>query len=137
MEVDRKANTLQAELHGSIGVIVLSRPKALNAINTQMVAELELILREWADEEISALILTGEGKAFAAGADISQMVSFSAVQAQKFALSGQRILRLLENFPAPTIAAVNGFALGGGCELAMCCDIILASPKAVFGQPEV
>ena len=129
--------TLQTEIQGDIGMITLSRPKALNAINTQMVAELELILREWSTERLSAVILTGEGKAFAAGADISQMASFSAVEAQQFALNGQRILRLLENFPAPTIAAVNGFALGGGCELAMCCDIILAAPRALFGQPEV
>jgi len=137
MEAEQKTSALLTELEGDIGIIVLSRPKALNAINTQMVAELELVLREWATENLSALIITGEGKAFAAGADISQMASFSAVEAQQFALNGQRILRLLENFPAPTIAAVNGFALGGGCELAMCCDIILAAPRALFGQPEV
>lgn len=137
MEAEQKTSTLLTELEGDIGIIVLSRPKALNAINTQMVAELELVLREWATENLSALIITGEGKAFAAGADISQMASFSAVEAQQFALNGQRILRLLEHFPAPTIAAVNGFALGGGCELAMCCDIILAAPRALFGQPEV
>jgi enoyl-CoA hydratase len=129
--------TLQTEIENDIGIITLSRPKALNAINTQMVAELDVTLREWAMENLSAVIITGEGKAFAAGADISQMSGFTAVEAQQFALNGQRILRLLENFPAPTIAAVNGFALGGGCELAMCCDIILAGPRALFGQPEV
>ena len=130
-------STLHTEIENDIGIITLSRPKALNAINTQMVAELDVTLREWATENLSAVILTGEGKAFAAGADISQMSSFTAVEAQQFALNGQRILRLLETFPAPTIAAVNGFALGGGCELAMCCDIILAAPRALFGQPEV
>jgi enoyl-CoA hydratase len=130
-------STLLTEIENDIGIITLSRPKALNAINTQMVAELDVTLREWATENLSAVILTGEGKAFAAGADISQMSSFTAVEAQQFALNGQRILRLLELFPAPTIAAVNGFALGGGCELAMCCDIILAAPRALFGQPEV
>jgi enoyl-CoA hydratase len=130
-------STLHTEIENDIGIITLSRPKALNAINTQMVAELDVTLREWATENLSAVILTGEGKAFAAGADISQMSSFTAVEAQQFALNGQRILRLLELFPAPTIAAVNGFALGGGCELAMCCDIILAAPRALFGQPEV
>ena len=129
--------SLKTEIQDGIGIITLSRPKALNAINTQMVADLETVLREWKSEPLSAIILTGEGKAFAAGADISQMVSFSAVDAQQFALSGQRVLRLLENFPAPTIAAVNGFALGGGCELAMCCDLILAGERALFGQPEV
>jgi enoyl-CoA hydratase len=129
--------TLKAEVNGTVGVITLDRPKALNAINTQMVEELGQALDAWKDSGLAAVILTGEGKAFAAGADISQMSGFTATQAQQFALSGQRTLRKLEHFPAPTIAAVNGFALGGGCELAMCCDIILASPYAKFGQPEV
>ena len=129
--------TLKAEIEGTVGVITLSRPKALNAINTKMVEELGQALDEWKDSALTAVVLTGEGKAFAAGADISQMSNFTATQAQQFALSGQRTLRKLEHFPAPTIAAVNGFALGGGCELAMCCDIILAGPKAKFGQPEV
>ena len=129
--------TLKAEVEGTVGVITLSRPKALNAINTKMVEELGQALDEWKDSALTAVVLTGEGKAFAAGADISQMSNFTATQAQQFALSGQRTLRKLEHFPAPTIAAVNGFALGGGCELAMCCDIILAGPKAKFGQPEV
>ena len=129
--------TLQVELDGTIGIITLNRPKALNAINTQMVEELGQALDAWKDSALTAVVLTGEGKAFAAGADISQMSSFTATQAQQFALSGQRTLRKLEHFPAPTIAAVNGFALGGGCELAMCCDIILSGSKAKFGQPEV
>ena len=115
----------------------LHRPRALNAINTQMVEELGAVLDAWKDDALKAVILTGEGKSFAAGADISQMSTFTATQAQQFALHGQRVLRKLEHFPAPTIAAVNGFALGGGCELAMCCDIILSGPKAKFGQPEV
>lgn len=129
--------TLRTEVDGTIGTITLNRPKALNAINTQMVEELGQALDAWKDVGLTAVILTGEGKAFAAGADISQMSGFTATQAQQFALSGQRTLRKLEHFPAPTIAAVNGFALGGGCELAMCCDIILSAPKAKFGQPEV
>jgi len=129
--------TLQTEIDGTVGIITLSRPKALNAINTQMVDELGQALDAWTDAGLTAVLLTGEGKAFAAGADISQMSGFTATQAQQFALSGQRTLRKLEHFPAPTIAAVNGFALGGGCELAMCCDIILSAPKAKFGQPEV
>jgi enoyl-CoA hydratase len=129
--------TVQVEIVDSIGIITLNRPKALNAINTQMVEELGKVLDSWMDMQLRAVILTGEGKAFAAGADISQMSEFTATQAQQFALRGQRVLRKLEHFPAPTIAAVNGFALGGGCELAMCCDIILAAPKAKFGQPEV
>ena len=131
--------TIQVEiLDGNIGLITLNRPKSLNAINTQMVDEIGQALDAWKDVDLSAVILTGSGeKAFAAGADISQMSGFSAMDAQRFALAGQRILRKLEHFPAPTIAAVNGFALGGGCELAMCCDLILAAPNALFGQPEV
>ena len=129
--------TLKAEIDDTVGIITLNRPKALNAINTQMVEELGKVLDAWKDSAVTAVILTGEGKAFAAGADISQMSNFTATQAQQFALSGQRTLRKIEHFPAPTIAAVNGFALGGGCELAMCCDIILSGPKAKFGQPEV
>ena len=129
--------TLQISVENNIGFITLHRPEALNAINTQMVAEIDKVLTDWRGLNLSALVITGSGKAFAAGADISQMSGFSATQAQSFAREGQGILRKLELFPAPTIAAVQGFALGGGCELAMCCDIILASPKAVFGQPEV
>ena len=129
--------TLVTEVVDSVGIITLHRPKALNAINTQMVEELGVVLDAWKDGALKAVILTGEGKSFAAGADISQMSTFTATQAQQFALHGQRVLRKLEHFPAPTIAAVNGFALGGGCELAMCCDIILSGPKAKFGQPEV
>ena len=129
--------TIRTEVVDKVGIITLTRPKALNAINTQMVNELGQALDAWIDAGLFAIILTGEGKAFAAGADISQMSGFTATQAQQFALSGQRTLRKLEHFPAPTIAAVNGFALGGGCELAMCCDIILSAPRAKFGQPEV
>lgn len=123
---------------GLVGVIELSRPKALNAINPRMVAELGALLEALDDRGLRALVLTGAGKrAFAAGADIKAMAELSAVEAERFALSGQRVLAGLEHFPAPTIAAVNGFALGGGCELAMCCDLILAGPHASFGQPEV
>jgi enoyl-CoA hydratase len=123
---------------GQIGLITLSRPKALNALNSALLAELDQLLRSQQQAGLRALILTGEGpRAFAAGADIAEMSGYSAVQAELFARQGQRILAMLEAFPAPTIAAVNGFALGGGCELAMCCDIILAGANAVFGQPEV
>ena len=125
-------------LDGAIGLLKLNPPKALHAINNQLVTELEGVLREQAGAGLRALVLTGEGgRAFAAGADISEMAGYTALQAEQFARAGQRVLGLLETFPAPTIAAVNGFALGGGCELAMCCDIILASTAAIFGQPEV
>ena len=123
---------------GLVGVIELDRPKALNAINPQMVADLGTLLGALEGRGLRALVLTGAGKrAFAAGADIKAMAGLSAVEAERFAQQGQRVLAGLEHFPAPTIAAVNGFALGGGCELAMCCDLILAGPNASFGQPEV
>ena len=129
--------TIQHSIEDQIGIITLNRPEALNAINLQLLHDLEEILDSWEKLSLRAIIITGAGKAFAAGADIKQMSSFTAIEAQSFALSGQRILRKIEHFPAPSIAAVHGFALGGGCELAMCCDIILAGSKAKFGQPEV
>ncbi len=130
--------TLTYESTDGVGLITLNRPRALNAINLQMVADLDAALDQALTDDLRALILTGSGeRAFAAGADISQMVDFSAIQAAAFAQRGQRVLGRLETFPAPTIAAVRGFALGGGCELAMCCDLILAAETAVFGQPEV
>ena len=120
-----------------IGILRLNRPKAYNAINSTLITELEALLTELHGAGLRALIVTGVGKAFAAGADIKQMADFSALKAADFAQIGQRALGLLETFPAPTIAAVNGYALGGGCELAMCADLILAGQRAVFGQPEV
>ena len=131
-------NYLNFDIQDGIGLITLNRPKALNALNRGLVAELDTLLREQWDAGLKALVLTGAGdKAFAAGADITEMAGYTAIEAESFARQGQRSLRLLEEFPAPTIAAVNGYALGGGCELAMCCDLILASDSAVFGQPEV
>ena len=125
-------------LEGGVGLLRLSRPKALNALNSQLLSELDLLLTEQAGAGLSALVLTGAGdRAFAAGADIAEMSAFSAAEALAFAERGQRLFERLEAFPAPTLAAVNGFALGGGNELAMSCDLILASPTAVFGQPEV
>lgn len=133
----RMAHTLKTEIKDNIGLITLDRPKALNAINQPMLTELDSILQEWYSAALYGVILTGAGRAFAAGADISQMSKFSALEAQNFARDGQQVLRRLERFPGPTIAAVNGFALGGGCELAMSCDMILAGEYARFGQPEV
>lgn len=121
-----------------IAVVLLSRPKALNALNRQLLDELDALLTELVGQDLRALVLTGDGpRAFAAGADIAEMASMGPAQAEAFAARGQAVLRRLERFPAPTIAAVNGFALGGGCELAMACDLVLAGPTAVFGQPEV
>ena len=122
-----------------VGLLSLSRPKKLNALNAELISELDVLLAELdVGPPLVALVLTGEGgRAFAAGADIAEMAEYSVQQATDMAKRGQRVLARLESFHAPTIAAVSGFALGGGCELAMCCDLILAGATAVFGQPEV
>ena len=122
-----------------VGLLTLSRPKQLNAINRQLLDELDGLLAELeADAGLRVLVITGEGnRAFAAGADITEMASMSAVEAESFARHGQAVLDRLEHLAAPTIAAVNGFALGGGCELALACDLIVAGQAATFGQPEV
>jgi len=131
-------DTLQFEHDSGIGIITLNREAALNALNSTLLNELAHVLTELMSSGLRALIITGAGdRAFAAGADISEMASFTAEEAEAFSAGGQAVLELLETFPAPTIAAVRGFALGGGCEVAMACDIVLASPTAVFGQPEV
>lgn len=127
------------EKKGNIAVATINRPKALNALNSAVVADLdEMIGQIMADEEIRALVITGSGeKAFVAGADIGEMSTLTKAEGEAFGKLGNDVFRRLEKLPIPTIAAVNGFALGGGCELAMSCDIILASERAKFGQPEV
>jgi len=122
-----------------VGIATFNRPKALNALDRRTIAELtQLVDAVAADPAVRALVLTGAGeKAFVAGADISEMSSLPPVEARRFAEAGQRALARLEALPIPTIAAVNGFALGGGCELAMACDLVYASEAARFGQPEV
>ena len=126
------------EQRGSIGILTMNRPEALNALNDQVLRDLDAALDAVeANDEVLVVILTGAGRSFVAGADIGQMKDFTSVQAKKFSAYGNSVFLKLENFPKPVIAAVNGFALGGGCELAMSCDIRLASEKAKFGQPEV
>ncbi len=126
------------EKKGHIAVATINRPKALNALNSQVLEDLnELVEQVKADEEIYALVLTGAGeKAFVAGADIGEMSSLTKAEGESFGKKGNDVFRKLETLPIPTIAAVNGFALGGGCELAMSCDIRLCADSAVFGQPE-
>ena len=126
-------------IEDGVGVATFNRPKALNALDTRTIGELSQLLDAvLADRAVRALILTGAGdKAFVAGADIAQMAGLSPLEARRFAERGERTLARLEGLSIPTIAAVNGFALGGGCELAMACDLVYASSKARFGQPEV
>ena len=127
------------EKKGHIAVATINRPKALNALNSQVLEDIDQLVEQVkADDEIRALVITGSGeKAFVAGADIGEMSTLTKAEGEAFGKKGNDVFRKLETLPIPTIAAVNGFALGGGCELALSCDIILASEKAKFGQPEV
>jgi len=121
-----------------IAVLTISRPKALNALNSETLKELDLAIDEIAnDDNIYAAIVTGDGKAFVAGADIAEMKELDVMGGRRFGNLGNKVFRKLETLEKPIIAAVNGFALGGGCELSMACDIRIASSKAKFGQPEV
>jgi enoyl-CoA hydratase len=122
-----------------VAVATVNRPQALNALNAKVIAELGLVVEAVrGDAAVRALVLTGAGeKAFVAGADITQFTAMTALDARRFAEAGQRLMAGLEALTVPTVAAVNGFALGGGCELAMACDLVYASEKARFGQPEV
>ncbi|KAB3533216.1 enoyl-CoA hydratase-related protein [Alkaliphilus serpentinus] len=124
-------------LDDQIGILTLNRSNVLNSINNDMLMELGGFLDTVLKDSIKVLIITGEGKAFAAGADIEAMSIMTSEEARVFAKEGQDIFSRIENLDIPVIAAVNGFALGGGCELAMACDIRIASEKAKFGQPEV
>lgn len=131
-------NNLKFSREGHIGILTLSRPKALNALNTELLLELKDLVEKIAkDETLYVLIITGEGKAFVAGADITEMKNFDSIEGLKYGELGASVLRNIQKLKIPSIAAVNGFALGGGCELAMCCDIRIASENAKFGQPEV
>ena len=127
------------EQNDAIAVLTINRPKALNALNADTLTELSTVLDELGrDSSVKVVILTGSGeKAFVAGADISQMKELNALEGRRFGQLGQATFRKLELMPQPVIAAINGFALGGGCELAMACDLRLASENAKFGQPEV
>lgn len=131
--------TLLTAIENGILTITINRPKQLNALNRAVFSELEQVMQNaLADAEIKGIIITGSGeKAFVAGADIKEFAEFSAAEGRQLAKNGHRIFRIVENSPKPVIAAINGFALGGGCELAMACHLRLASEKARFGQPEV
>lgn len=126
------------EKKGRVGIITLSRPEALNALNTEVLSQLEQQIFSVAEcKDIRAIIITGEGKSFVAGADIGEMQNMSVEDAYAFANMGDRVFTRISRLHVPVIAAVNGYALGGGMELALACDIRIASKKAKFGQPEV
>lgn len=121
-----------------IGVLTINRPNALNALNSQVLNELNEAFDKIDLNNTRVVVITGAGeKSFVAGADISEMSTASIVEAEKFGKKGNDVFRKIETFPIPVIAAINGFALGGGCELAMACDIRICSENALFGQPEV
>lgn len=126
------------EQKGAVGVITISREKALNALNSSVLQELDETLNAVDLDTTRCLILTGAGsKSFVAGADIAEMSTLTKAEGEAFGKKGNDVFRKLETFPIPVIAAINGFALGGGCEIAMSCDIRICSDNAVFGQPEV
>ena len=128
---------VKTEVQGAVEIITIDRPKALNALNPEVLADLKAAFEAVDQETIRCIILTGEGdKSFVAGADISEMVNFTAPEARAFGIKASVPFFKLMNMRQVTIAAVNGFALGGGCEIAMACDIRIASDNAVFGQPE-
>ena len=129
---------IKLTVEGNVGVLTVNRPAALNALNDQVIRELNEALDTIDLDVVRCLVVTGEGqKAFVAGADIGQMSGLTKAEGEAFGKLGNDVFRKLETLPIPTIAAVCGFALGGGCELAMSCDIRLCSDTAVFGQPEV
>ena len=130
---------IQLEPQGEIALLRINRPEALNAMNIDVVSELSRTVDiVGADESIKVVIITGAGeKSFCAGADISYMVNIDPITAEKYASSAQSVLNKIERLDKPVIGAVNGYALGGGCELAMVCDIRIASSNAKLGQPEV
>ncbi|NNU77781.1 enoyl-CoA hydratase-related protein [Clostridium estertheticum] len=132
-------NNIIFEEGKGIAKIIINRPKALNALNSETIKELGTVINEISErEDIKVVIITGAGeKSFVAGADITEMKDLTAIQAKELSRKAQKVFSEIENMPQVVIAAVNGYALGGGCELSMCCDIRLVSSKARFGQPEV
>ena len=128
---------VKTEVQGAVEIITIDRPKALNALNPEVLADLKAAFEAVDQETIRCIVLTGEGdKSFVAGADIGSMSTMTKAEGEAFGKLGNDVFLMIESFPLPVIAAVNGFALGGGNELAMSCDIRLCAETAVFGQPE-
>lgn len=129
---------LQPERRGSLLLVTINRPESMNALNTAFFDEMDhLIANDATDEGLTSVVITGAGKAFVAGADIAEMVNKTSAEAEAFSLHGQKTFRGFATIAVPVIAAINGFALGGGLELALACDFRIASSNAKFGQPEV
>jgi len=129
---------LKVEIKDKIATLTINRPEVMNALNSKFFEEMDDVIATMSSKmDVKVLIITGEGKAFAAGADIEEMVNMNSTQGTRFSQTGQHTFSSLENLEIPVIAAVNGYALGGGCELAMSCDFRIASSKAKFGHPEV
>lgn len=129
---------IKFENNEGLATVTINRPKAMNALNKDVLKELLDVFHAISeDDDVKAIIVTGEGKAFVAGADIAEMSKLNANEGRKMMRLGHRLMNFIENIEKPVIAAVNGFALGGGCELAMACDIRISSTKAKYGQPEV
>jgi enoyl-CoA hydratase len=126
------------ETDEQLGIVKINRPDVLNAVNIETILELEDAVRRFGeDDTIAVIVITGEGKSFVSGSDISRLAEMDSLAAREYSRVGQRVLSFIENVEKPVIAAVNGYALGSGCEIAMACDIRIASEKAKFGQPEV
>jgi enoyl-CoA hydratase len=134
--ITAKNNMIEVKKEDGIAVLTINNPP-MNVLNTNILLEMGKIFDEVKKGDVDVIIITGAGKAFVAGADIKEMKSKNPTQASEFSKLGQSVLSRIENFPKPVIGAANGFALGGGTELAMCCDIVVASENAKFGQPEV
>ena len=129
---------VKTEVQGAVEIITIDRPKALNALNPEVLADLKAAFEAVDQETVRCIVLTGEGdKSFVAGADIGSMSTMTKAEGEAFGKLGNDVFLMIEHFPIPVIAAVNGFALGGGNELAMSCDFRICSDNAVFGQPEV
>lgn len=130
--------TIHYEKQDNIAIVTIDRPEALNALNSTVITDLKQVVTTLEnDRDIRCMILTGAGRSFVAGADIGEQCSLDLDGGRRWGQRGSALMRRIEKLEFPTIAAVNGFALGGGCELVLSCDIILASEKAKFGQPEV
>jgi enoyl-CoA hydratase len=137
--VEMELKNILLSVEGETGILMINRPKAMNALNMETLQDIQMGVQEVKDHpEIKVLIITGQGeKAFIAGADIAEMKGMNSIEALNFSKLGHLTLKMIEDLDRPVLAAVNGFALGGGTELALACDFIYASENAVFGQPEV